>query len=513
MALVGLLAKAIGLGAILLITRYVLAYLQSPLKTIPGPFLAKFSDIWRFLNHYGQTHIETQRRLHEQHGDIVRLGPNTVSVADASLIKTIYNTRGTYLKSDYYTINDALQDGHIIQNIFSTRSNEFHSKGVKPVQKLYSLQNALQIESIMDDDLRTLCTQLDARFVEGAKKDKTCDIADWISFFAWDFLGDMTWSKRIGFMEQGTDVGDMLGTAERVMRYFSVVGQIPSLDKWLGKNPNWPRSLYKFDDFSVAAGFSVERFMERMQKPELGDGKKDFLNGFLEAKKEFPELVTDNEVIGYMIINILGGADTLAIVIKAIFYHILKSPASKARLVEELVAANLSYPAPYTTIEHLPYLDACIKEGLRMHPVVGHILERVVPATGLALPNGETLPPGTIVGVNPWVVHYKESIFGAKPYEFRPERWLQGEQEEIGAYEARIKKMKDADLSFGGGNRICIGRPLALVEVYKVVATVFGRYKIELEDPSKEWDLHKQWFVWPHDIKVKLNPLESISAP
>lgn len=44
--------------------------------------------------------------------------------------------------------------------------------------------------------------------------------------------------------------------------------------------------------------------MERMQKPELGDGKNDFLNGFLEAKKEFPELVTDNEVIGYMIINV-----------------------------------------------------------------------------------------------------------------------------------------------------------------------------------------------------------------
>lgn len=121
------------------------------------------------------------------------------------------------------SINDALQDGHLIQNIFSTRSNEFHSKNVKPVQKLYSLKNALQIESIMDDNLRTLCSQLDARFVEGANKDQTCDIADWISFFAWDFLGDMTWSKRIGFMEQGTDVGDMLGTAERVMRYFSVV--------------------------------------------------------------------------------------------------------------------------------------------------------------------------------------------------------------------------------------------------------------------------------------------------
>jgi hypothetical protein len=83
---------------------------------------------------------------------------------------------------------------------------------VRPVQKLYGLGNALQIESIMNDNLRTLCEQLESRY-----------IADWISFFAWDFLGDMTWSKRIGFMEKGADIGDMLGTAERVMRYFSVV--------------------------------------------------------------------------------------------------------------------------------------------------------------------------------------------------------------------------------------------------------------------------------------------------
>jgi hypothetical protein len=82
------------------------------------------------------------------------------------------------------------------------------------------------------------------------------------------------------------------------------IGQIPALDKWLGKNPKWPRSLYKFDDFSVAAGAAVERYMERMQNPELGKGKKDFLNGFLEAKEEHPELVTDSEVIGYMIINV-----------------------------------------------------------------------------------------------------------------------------------------------------------------------------------------------------------------
>ena len=98
MAFVELLLKSIGLGIILLLSQYALTYLRSPLKKIPGPILAKFSNIWRFLNHYSQTHIETQKKLHEKYGDVVRLGPTTVSIADPSLIKTIYNTRGTFVK-------------------------------------------------------------------------------------------------------------------------------------------------------------------------------------------------------------------------------------------------------------------------------------------------------------------------------------------------------------------------------------------------------------------------------
>lgn len=98
MGLASLLIKALSLGIIVLVIQYIFLYLKSPLKAIPGPFLAKFSDIWRLYSHYDQTHIETQKKLHKQYGDVVRLGPNTVSVADASLLKTIYSTRGTFLK-------------------------------------------------------------------------------------------------------------------------------------------------------------------------------------------------------------------------------------------------------------------------------------------------------------------------------------------------------------------------------------------------------------------------------
>lgn len=98
MAFSSLLLKLAGLGAVVVVAQYIIAYLSSPLKKLPGPFVAKFSNWWRFYNHYSKTHIETQQALHKKYGSAVRIGPNTVSLSDASLVKTIYSTRGTFIK-------------------------------------------------------------------------------------------------------------------------------------------------------------------------------------------------------------------------------------------------------------------------------------------------------------------------------------------------------------------------------------------------------------------------------
>lgn len=80
--------------------------------------------------------------------------------------------------------------------------------------------------------------------------------------------------------------------------------------------------------------------------------------------------------------------------------------------------------------------------------------------------------------MNPWIVHRDAGVYGERPDEFVPERWLQGTSEDKDAYGVRIKAMRDADMSFGNGNRTCLGQPLAMVELYKVTATLFGRYKV-----------------------------------
>lgn len=75
-----------------------------------------------------------------------------------------------------------MQDGHVIQNVFGTRSNAFHSRYMKPIQKLYSMNSMLSMEGLVDKTIRSLCEQIENRFVDGKNAHKTCDISDWIEF-------------------------------------------------------------------------------------------------------------------------------------------------------------------------------------------------------------------------------------------------------------------------------------------------------------------------------------------
>jgi cytochrome P450 len=73
-----------------------------------------------------------------------------------------------------------------------------------------------------------------------------------------------------------------------------------------------------------------------------------------------------------------------------------------------------------------------MREAMRLHPGVSMPLERVVPSGGATICD-VTLPAGTVVGVNPAVVHYDTEIYGADAAEFRPERWLESSDEQLKA--------------------------------------------------------------------------------
>lgn len=111
------------------------------------------------------------------------------------------------------------------------------------------------------------------------------------------------------------------------------------------------------------------------------------------------------------------------------------------RLLDEIhdahAAGNLSPIVSWKESRQLPYLDACIKEAGRLHPPFGLNLERVVPPGGLEV-CGQHLPGGTVVGMNGWVVHRDRDVFGQDASSWRPERWLEGDEENIKKMEASL---------------------------------------------------------------------------
>lgn len=139
-------------------------------------------------------------------------------------------------------------------------------------------------------------------------------------------------------------------------------------------------------------------------------------------------------------------------------------------------------------------LEAVVREAMRMHPGVCMLLERYVPETGLTLPDGSFVPAGTAVGINPFVVGRNKKVWGDDADSYRPERWLQNPGETDIAYKERLRLFNATDLTFGGGSRVCIGRNLANLEVYKIVATLVKRYEISLVDPDAPWEVTGSWF-------------------
>ena len=206
--------------------------------------------------------------------------------------------------------------------------------------------------------------------------------------------------------------------------------------------------------------------------------RKDFLDRFMEANKKDPEFISDQRVLALTVANIFAGSDTTAITLRAVFYFLLKNPDKLNVLLYELQNSDLGPEEQIVSwgkARNLPYLSAVIQESLRLHPAVGLPLERIVPAQGLQL-NDIFIPAGTIVGATAWAIHSKEAIFGTDPHRFRPERWLE-------VSEAKRTEMNNALFSFGMGARTCIGKNISLLEMYKLVPTIFRQFEVRVYSP------------------------------
>jgi hypothetical protein len=89
----------LGVSAICAILCLFLRYWR--LKAVPGPYLASVTDFWMFRTQYFGSILPKLVDLHRHYGNVVRIGPNRISVSSAAYVKTIYTNRGEFKKVDW----------------------------------------------------------------------------------------------------------------------------------------------------------------------------------------------------------------------------------------------------------------------------------------------------------------------------------------------------------------------------------------------------------------------------
>ncbi|KAL6231022.1 hypothetical protein BDW75DRAFT_244276 [Aspergillus navahoensis] len=404
--------------------RILYRWYQSPIRDVPGPFWASFSSLWK-VYHVVKGHTEEQIiNLHKQHGDFVRIAENEVSVAHPDAVKQLLHAN--LAKGTFYSAF-SLPDYHYVNQMSELDPNR-HIQKTRNLSAGFSLSNITKTEPYIDRCLQILRNQLDGLAASGAP----VHFQDWLSFFAFDVLGEVTFSKSFGFLEEGIDIRNAIANTGSLVYYISIIGNYvwfhnltlgnPLVSR-LGLQPN----THIFDTCLLAID-------SRKNNPKL---RRDMMQRWLDMRASHPERMSEEDIFGAAVANVRAGAETISSTAQAVIYYLLKNPQYLAMARNELDEAqargDLSDIIQYTEAARSPFLQACLKEAYRFHSGVCHNLPRISPKGGMTIA-GRYFPEGkqkVILSVHPWVIHRNADIFGADCNTSNPTRWLQGETKKM----------------------------------------------------------------------------------
>ena len=261
------------------------------------------------------------------------------------------------------------------------------------------------------------------------------------------------------FTHEAKPVGDAVTL---LMRY-----QLRRLRSPVKTPANWPLPshrradrAYRYLD-SLVYGIIDNRKKQREAGAPEGD---DFLSMLMSSMDEDGSRMSPKQLRDEVMTLFIAGHETTAVTLGWALHLVAQNPRVEEKLVAELRGVLKGRGVEIEDLPRMPYLDAVIKEVLRLYPAAYIVQRTSIEPIDLG---GYHFPEGTTILMPQWVVHHDPRYFDA-PEEFRPERWLDGLADRLPPY---------AYFPFVGGPRRCIGQAFALTEAAVVFATLLQRFR------------------------------------
>jgi Cytochrome P450 len=168
---------------LLLTTLFILRLLYkryaTPLRNIPGPFIASFTRLWKLRQMYKGDMELTNIALHRKYGPIVRIGPNEVSLDDPESVKIIYGHATEFIKGPWYYASGSIHPENGV-DLFTDTNEKRHSFNRRKVANAYSMTALLEMEQFVDN-----CSAIFmVRLGEFAENHGSMDLGHWLQCYA-----------------------------------------------------------------------------------------------------------------------------------------------------------------------------------------------------------------------------------------------------------------------------------------------------------------------------------------
>ncbi|KAK5949832.1 hypothetical protein OHC33_009221 [Knufia fluminis] len=457
-----------------------------PLAKFPGPRLAAITgwDEFYYDAIKGGRMIWHIQELHDEYGPIVRTGPDELHIRDSSFYDELYIS-GNKGRDKWDRV--AGYSGPP-ETAVSTVGHTHHRIRRASLNPFFSRQNIRHHEPAIKDRLSRLFSRLRECQANGEVVRMDCAYMaltmDIVSSFA--FGSNPSHLSRSDFnvawhnaMVEPLKGQPYLKQFPYLQALFPLMVALPEavlnrINPEMSNLMTWMRGMRK----------DISRTIEINEKGERVDGTifQAILDSDVPAsEKTLTRLEGEGSVV------LAAGSETTARCLSVVTFYIMYDRAILRKLRNELGGLRPEADGFFALgqLETLPYLTACIKEGLRLTGVVGR-LPRI--SHEPVQYKDWVIPPGTPVSMANYHTHHDPDNFPS-PLEYRPERWIEASQDGL--------KLDKYLVAFGRGTRSCIGMNLAWTELYLTLAHVVTKFDFEVYDTTIERDIRtdRDYFV------------------
>ncbi|ETS73336.1 hypothetical protein PFICI_14941 [Pestalotiopsis fici W106-1] len=429
-------------------------------------------------------------KLHERYGDVVRIAPNELSYIRAPAWRDIF---GRPVKSEMPKVASSLgeqEDG--VYNL-ATAPTEDHTR----MRRIFTHSFSNTALAAQEPLLVQYADKMIAKMGETNRQEGQVDVVDFFNFTTFDIMAELAFGESLGMLER-TDYVPWVRIILAGLKYavfYAAILEVPLLRLPL----QWLTASTLKAKAKQHAEFAASLVNKRLE--DSSHNKPD-LWSFVLKHNEAGRGLTLKEMHANASMFMVAGSETTATTLSGVIYYVCKNPHVYNVLVNEIrttfATSEAITPEPLAGMQ---YLNAVLKETLRLYFPGGGGMSRVVPAGGAVI-CGDFVPAGTTATMNHYIAYLNSTNFSS-PKTFIPERWTESDDPRF-AFDQR-----DVHQPFSYGARNCIGKNLAWLELRLILAKTLWHYDAELLPEKKPWIDQRSFLVWEKGpLMVRLHPVK-----